>query len=83
MQDHGTAILIALLAVALLGAWIRVRLTGGRFNKAFSRSNTRRGMRRTLSRAGSAQRAKAAFRKVMAICLVLIALRVYLAIHGH
>lgn len=83
MQDHGTATLVALLALVLLGSWIRVRLANGRFNKAFSRSNTRRGMRATLSRAGSAQRAKSAFRKVIAICLALVALRAYLAMHGH
>lgn len=83
MQDHGTATLVALLALVLLGSWIRVRLANGRFNKAFSRSNTKRGMRATLSRAGSAQRAKGAFRKVMALCLVILAIRVYLAMHGH
>ena len=83
MQDHGTATLVALLAVVLLGSWVRVRLTSGRFNKAFSRSNTKRGMRLTLSRAGSAQRAKVAFRKVIAVCLVIVAIRLYLAMHGH
>lgn len=83
MQDQGTATLVALLAVVLLGSWMRVRLANGRFNKAFSRSNTKRGMRMTLSRAGSAQRAKAGFRKVIAVCLVILAIRIYLAMHGH
>jgi hypothetical protein len=83
MQGQGNVLLTAVLAVLLVGSWVRMRLSRGRFSKAFSRSSTRRGLRRTLTRAGSAQRATRAFRKVAALCLLVVAVKVFLTVYGH
>lgn len=66
-------ILIGGLAAGLVALWIRVRIYRSRLNRAM----------RAIERGGAAQRVAAFFWRAVACGVLVVAVRIYAAMHGH
>ena len=66
-------ILIGGVVAVVVALWIRVRIYRSRLNRAM----------RAIERGGAAQRVAAFFWKVAACGVLLVALRIFVAVHGH
>lgn len=76
-------VLIGGCAVLLFASWARMSFHRSRYDRAFSKAVTS-GIRgsRLVGRAGAARSATAAFWKLASLCVVVLAIRVYMEVHG-